>query len=89
MLRSLETLEEPFDVVQIDPLAKPEIARPHLERQTATSPLSQAGSDRIIHHGFQRATGASAGFPQAIHDIVFQGERGALRHVMKPNTRAS
>ena len=91
MVRSVETVEKPSNVIEVDPGPETHPTGPHPKRRRPPNRPCRIKSspDRIIDDRLERTPRAAHCVMQTNHDVIFEGEGRALRHVMKPITRAS
>ncbi len=91
MVRSVETVEQPTDVIEIDPSAQTHPAGFHAKRRRPPnrSRWIESGPDRIIYHSLEWTPRSPRRVTQADHDVVFEGEGRAFGHVMKRTIQAS
>lgn len=86
----LDPVDEPLNVVEVDPGPDPEVARhdpemgkPPLHRRIEAPP------NGLVNDALEWLPGAAHLRPHLGHDVILERQRGPLAHIMKLSINAS
>jgi hypothetical protein len=85
---TIQEIEETFNVVDLHARTAMQVTRDNVER-FVISGATHAAANSSVHH-FAVGTPGLAAFPgKGFSDVIVQGERCPVRHIMKYISRAS
>lgn len=90
MLSPIKSLDQAGDRIKLETWAQTEVGWDDRKARDGRGVTSiETDSKGIVDDRPEWATGCLGSLAQARRDVVIQGERGPLRHIMKPNPLAS